>query len=156
MIMLLNTIFYDWLLPNEQAFVNSFRDNDAKQRAARAFVESLPNCEWLLFLTCCIVTSIVCVLYYTWYNNIVKPFGYHYRMRHWFAWLFIALVIAFLMAMFFCIPVLKNVGLEGTDDFILRFYIGNLLYGLGIYILLSTIWCNFLPTNAYRWFKIKR
>lgn len=154
--MLLNTIFYDWLLPNEQAFVNSFRDNDAKQRAARAFVESLPNCEWLLFGICFIVAFLACFLYYTWYNNIVKPFGYHYKMRHWLAWLFIALVITALLATFVCFLVLKNVGLVGTGDFIWGLCMGNVLYGLGIYILFSIVWCNFLQTNAYRWFKFKR
>ena len=150
--MLLKAIFYDWILPNEQAFLKTFKDNDAKLNAAKQFLNSLSNCELLLFLICVFVTIMACVSYYTWYNRLVKPFGYHYRRRHWAAWLAITLVVTFCVAKFACIPLLKNVGLEGTDDFILRLYIGNAVYALVIFLFASIVWCNFLPTNAYRWF----
>lgn len=154
--MLLNTIFYDWILPNKQAFINEFKDDDAKRNAAKAFVSSLSNCDLLLFITCVGLTLAACISYYTWYNKIVKPWGYHYRKRHWTAWLVIALILTFLAAKLFCIPLLKNVGLQGTDGFIWRFYIGNAIYTVVGFFIISFVWCSWLPTNAYRWLKFKQ
>lgn len=151
--MLLKTLFYHWFLPNEQAFINTFGDNEARQNAARSFVRSLSNCDSLLFWSCLGVTIITCVLYYTWYNNTVKPFGYHYRKSHWATWLGIALLLTFVVA-FCCMSTLKNVNLDGTASFIWGFYFGNAIYCFVCFIIVSMIWCNYLPTNAYRWFKI--
>ena len=153
--MLLKTIFYQWLLPNEQTFINSFKDNEAKQNAAKVFIKSLSNCDLWLFISCVFLTAVACILYYTWYNNRMEPFGYHYRMRHWGAWMAIALLLSILATYFCCMFTLDKTNLSGTGEFISKFYLVSAIYSLLFFVILSVVWCNLFPTNAYRWFKIK-
>lgn len=148
--------FYDWILPNKMKYCLSFGDNQAKQKAAEEFVRSLSDKEIFALIICIVIALIGSASYYWWYNEIKWPFGYHYRKRHWFGWLVITCLMAALFTLGICILFLSNMNLEGTGAFVLRLCVANVAYAIVIYGLISVLWCNVLPTNAYRWFKFKK
>ena len=44
--------------------------------------------------------------------------------------------------------------LNGAVLLELKIAIGNALYASLLYFVTSFVWCNWFPTNAYRWFKL--
>lgn len=135
--------------PNESEFLDNLGED---LQYGEEFLASLHSTEILFILAFIGSAMIACISYYWWYNNIVKPWGYHYRRRHWFGWLVIAELITFATTYFIEKAKLVNVDLEGVSEFIYMTYIANFVYCILAYFILSIVWCNCLPTNAYKWF----
>lgn len=148
------TIFlYDWFRPNSGELMRQFVDSDSRSNLARAFLKSIDGCETMLTIAFFFFTLLFCISYYTWYNQIVKPFGFHYRRRHWCAFMLISEILIGVSSFIICKLSLINLGLPGTSEYVTNYIIGNLCWGIILFFLISWIWCTWLPTNAYRWFK---
>lgn len=88
-----------------------------------------------------------CIAYFTVYNNMP---GRHYQRMHW-AMFFLLQAVAgcgftYLVAYLFAKPTL-----DGTGMLIFNIALGNMVYSIFSFGILSVIWWIFLPTNAYRW-----
>lgn len=150
--MTLATIFYDWVLPRQNEFINDFGNNENKVRLAKAFWKSIEQNEIFLFLLSVVVIAIAaCALYYTWYNNMPKR---HYRIRHWSYWLIGAIIATIGITYGLSQFLLENITkLQGTGRIMGNLIIANVAYSTGLYLIMSFVWCNYGPTNAYRFLK---
>lgn len=146
------TLLYNLFTPNKSKYRDILPD-DIKEKATLLF-NSMNNCETWLFLSCILIVLITGISYFTWYNNTVKPWGYHYRKRHWAGWFVIAIIINIISSWVICNITLDMLTLPGTSEFITWYVIGNSCYTIIFYGILSLVWYNWLPTNAYRWWKI--
>ena len=88
-------------------------------------------------------------IYYKPYND--KP-GRHYRPTHWLLFMVVAFVLTLLVTWGFEYIAVKPV-LKGALMLEFKVALGNAIYATGLYFLTSLVWCNALPTNAYRLFK---
>lgn len=147
---MLTLSIYKPFMPKESAFLDGLDINE--QEYGEEFLDSLASCEMFSLYVIFGVALFTCISYYTWYNNIVKPWGYHYRKRHWFVWMIISMVLMSVGTYIIENRCLVNIDLPGTSEFIFMLYVVNLLFIVLVYFFLSMIWCNCLPTNAYRWF----
>ena len=145
-------VMYWWV--NQKKFLRNFSEDETKLQQARRFWKSLEETDLWVWIVIILLTSIVCIYYYTWFNNTCRPFGYHYRRRYWAGTLLIWWVLLFV-----CICCIDQfvlyVGLSGSNDILWTRRVSAIGWSTCIYILLSIIWCSCLPTNAYRWFKFK-
>ncbi len=140
---------YKWLIGTVSDFSKPFRENEELLNEARKFWNNL-EANSLFFVFIFIGLGILmAVFYYTYWNN--KP-GRHYKPKDWIIYLVATFIICFLLTLgieyLLCPPKLNGFLIE------LKLALGNALYSVGVYFVVSFIWCNWLPTNAYRIFKI--
>ena len=92
------------------------------------------------------VSIVLCVGYYTVWNELP---GRHYRRSHWLG----AYIITLLVTFFGTAAVgyaFNNTSLNGSASLIWDISIGNFIYSIVLYGLLSLGWSKWGPTNAYR------
>ena len=91
--------------------------------------------------------------YYTAYNN--QP-GRHYTPKHWAIFYAINIIGVLILTWLVAWLAQKDYGINGLGDIRGRLVACNTLYAIGLYLIVSLIWCNTsLKTNAYRLLKIK-
>jgi membrane-associated HD superfamily phosphohydrolase len=127
-------------------FIKAFRDNDTLYNQAINFWNSLESVAGIILLIGLIIGIALTVYYYTTYNN--HP-GRHYKPRHWFLWMGISLLSVFLLTWGFEILAVKP-KLDGASVLEAKIALGNAVYAVLYYLLVSWVWCMALPTNAYR------
>ena len=135
-------------------FAKPFRDNETMSMQARAFWNQLDQIAIILFIAALVIGTLFAAHYYTLYNR--KP-GRHYQPKHWWMFLLIAFVFV-LVATFGAELLVAKPRLDGAVMLELRVAFGNAVFALLLYLLISFAWCNLnlLPTNAYRYLKIKK
>ncbi len=89
------------------------------------------------------------IYYYIPYN---EKAGRHYRPTHWLGFLLATFLATLVVTLGFeYIAVAPKLG--GAFMVELKIALGNAIYASVLYIVTSVVWCNALPTNAYRLFK---
>ena len=135
--------YYNWFLPDLTEKISENED----------FLDVLLSCEDILFGSClaCVVISVI--LYYTLYTKGCF-WGYHYRIRHWAGWMVAFLVIMTVVAWTWPLQELEELYMDDIEAIQWRLYWGNFVLYSFASLFLSWVWCQFLPTNAYRFLKI--
>lgn len=140
---------YQWIAGKMTDFISQFQNNDSLYQQARTFWGKLEGISTILLIIALMIGVLFAVIYYKPYNN--KP-GRHYTPKHWIIFLVITFVMAFLLTLGFeyiaVAPHLKGALLLET-----KIALGNGIYASALYFIVSVLWCNALPTNAYRLFK---
>lgn len=140
---------YSFFTGSMSEFVKPFSDNKALYNQARSFWNGLEKISIFIVLIC-ILFSVSCVFfYYTKYNNMP---GRHYTPKHWFYWMIGAFLATLLLTLGFEYIAVEP-KIPGALLLEFKIALGNAIYALIIYFVLSVIWCNTLPTNAYKRFK---
>lgn len=141
---------YEWLQPNRLEFKKVLKDG-AKRNIEEVFT-SMDNCEIWLIVSFLLITIVACISYFTWYNKMTWPLGYHYRKSHWIGWFVFALVLIAIVTLIICSFIETNN--ISIGEFITGYVVGNLLYGCIVFLLLTFVCHNCMTTNAYRFWKI--
>lgn len=144
---------YKWIAGTQNDFTRQFQnpdpDKDYLFNQARSFWNNLDGSLWVIVIGIFVLGIGIASYYYTSYNN--KP-GRHYKPLKWIIFLiatfFLTLILSYGALYLMCEPKLNG---AATLEFMVA--IGNALYTCAVYIITSVIWCNLLPTNAYRLFK---
>lgn len=140
---------YKWIAGSQNDFTRQFQSNDQLFNQARSFWNKLDESMWIVII-CMLVLGIgVAAYYYTSYNN--TP-GRHYKPVKWIYFL-IATFILTLFSTYGIEYLVCKPQLNGSSTLEFMVAIGNALYACIVYFITSVIWCNALPTNAYRLFK---
>lgn len=142
--------FYRWIAGSMTDFVNHFRNNESLYNQARAYWNKLESASIIIFAIFLVLGIFMAIYYYQPYNN--RP-GRHYTPKHWFIFLGITFVLTFLVTWGFEYFALPPV-LDSTTVLQIKIALGNAIYASLLYFIFSVIWCNALPTNAYRLFKL--
>lgn len=135
---------YKWFVGTESKFVDSVAEGS--QDLATSYWDSL-NSACLFFILFLVVISIIlCVYYFTAYNE--QPHR-HYRRTHWIGF-YIGTVLFEFVGTAFLGYLLTKPTVKGSGFLIWEIAVGNAVYSIIIFGVLSVIWWLFLPTNAYR------
>lgn len=148
--MKLFNIFYKWATGSLSDFTKQFGDNETLYKQAMSFWNSMEGVALFFFITMAIIAIGMAIYYYTAYNN--QP-GRHYKPKHWI--IMGATVCLVTLAVTLGLEyVLTKPKVNGWFVVGLKAAFANMLYALGLYFIVSWIWCQFnLPTNACRIFK---
>ena len=135
---------YKPFVGKEPKFVDSFPQDT--QDLAVHFWASL-NSSCLFFVLFLVVISVcLCIYYFTAYNE--QP-GRHYRRTHWVGF-YIGTVVFMFLGTAVLGYILTNPTVKGFESLIWDIALGNAVYSIAIFGVLSFIWWLFaLPTNAY-------
>lgn len=144
---LINLFF---LLPSKGEFLHGFDKNDQLKSQAIEVWKQLDSYSPILLGITAILGIGLAILYYTWFNN--RP-GRHYKVKFWLIGLVIAVVLSYVVTLFFEYTFIKTNLSSGLTSLYLRCAASNAIYCDFLYVITSGIWCNFLPTNAYRFLK---
>ena len=137
--------YYDLFLP--EGLSNSLSQDD---------LSSLLSCEDSLFYSCMICALLPVVLYYAFYTKGCF-WGYHYRVKHWGGWMVVFILIMTMIAWLWPLQELDNnlsIDYGEIERIEWRLYWANVAIFVSTYLVGSWLWCQFLPTNAYRFLKI--
>lgn len=144
--------FYEWLAGSENDFLQQFQNNENLYVQAQTFWSQLDGTMVFIFGAMVVIGLLGVSIYYGPYNNVP---GRHYKVRHWLLFLGITfgltLIVSGGIEHLICEP-----ELDGASALEWRVALANALYAGIFYCIVSLIWCNFLPTNAYRWLKLRK
>lgn len=139
-----------WFAGTMSDFAGKFENNEALYNQARAFWRTLDGGSLWFILTFFILGIATAAYYYVPYNN--SP-GRHYRPKYWGWHLTLALIICFILTL-----VIEHLiappKLDGATQLEIQIATVNAFYAVLVYLATSFVWCNFLPTNAYRLLKL--
>ena len=143
---------YSWFTGTMADFAKPFSENKALYTQARAFWNKLDNASAFIVILFVVLGVTLAAYYYTLYND--KP-GRRYTPKQWAIMLLITIIATFIFTLAVeCWAIEPR--LNGA--FWLEFKIAaiNALYAAGVYFVTSLIWCNWFPTNAYRFLKLSK
>lgn len=140
---------YSWITGTMADFAKPFSENKALYNQAKGFWNKLENYSILIVLLFLVLGIACAAYYYTSYNN--SP-GRHYTPKHWILMLFVTIIVTFLVTLG-CEYLAVEPKINGAFGVELKIAIANAIYAGLAYLLTSIVWCNTLPTNAYRMFK---
>lgn len=140
---------YEWIAGSMSSFTKPFQDNEALFNQAKAFWRHLEGSTMITIAIFVVLGIALAAIYYMPYND--KP-GRHYRPTHWLVFMVVTFVLTLLVTWGFEYIAVKPV-LNGALMLEFKVALGNALYATVLYFLTSVVWCNALPTNAYRLFK---
>lgn len=141
---------YEWVAGSMSNFTKPFQDNEALFNQAKAFWRHLDGAMIVVIAIFVVLGITLAASYYKPYNDRA---GRHYRPTHWLFFLAITFVFTFVVTWGFEYIAVKPV-LKGANMLEMKVALGNAIYASVIYFVTSVVWCNALPTNAYRLFKI--
>lgn len=136
--------FYKYFVGTESQFLDKYPPET--QDIAQSFWNGLNDSCLFLILYFVLVSTILCISYFTWYNEMP---GRHYKRSHWFGFYIATLLISFFGTALIGY-LLNKTSLNGSAYLIWRIALGNLVYSFLLYGFLSLGWFWKLPTNAYR------
>lgn len=138
---------YKWIVGTESKFTDSLEPST--REAGEMYWNTLDKSCLALLLYMAVLSIGMCILYFTYYNTIP---GRHYRRTHWIGFYLIMAILSALgtglLGYIMATPTVK-----GSGWLIFDIAVGNLLYSILAFGILSVIWWMFLPTNAYRLIK---
>ena len=142
--------FYKWIAGSMTDFINQFRNNEALYNQARAFWNKMESSAPIILIIFLVLGISLAVFYYQPYHN--RP-GRHYTPKHWLIFLAVTFVLTFFVTWGFEYIAVKPV-LDTTTMLQVKIALGNAIYASLLYLVVSFVWCQILPTNAYRLLKI--
>ena len=137
---------YEWIAGSMSNFTKPFQENEALFNQAKSFWRHLDGSMMVVIAIFVVLGIALAVTYYKPYNE--KP-GRRYRPTHWLIFLAITFVLTFAVTWGFEYIAAKPV-LKGATKLEMKVALGN---ASALYFVTSVVWCNALPTNAYRLFK---
>lgn len=140
---------YKWIAGSMTDFINQFRNNEVLYSQARAFWNKMEGASSVFLVILLVFGISIALFYYLPYNN--QP-GRHYTPKHWFLFLVVTFALTFCVTWGFEYFAVRP-ELDGSTMLQLKIALGNAIYAAILYWVVSVIWCNGLPTNAYRIFK---
>lgn len=140
---------YKWIAGSMTDFTNQFKDNETLYQQARAWWGHLES-NSIVFLFIAAFWGIVLAIWY--YKPYNERSGRHYKPNHWFFFMLITFIVT-LLSTFFFEYIAAEPKLPGSLGIEMRIALGNAIYATLLYFVTSVIWCNWLPTNAYRLLK---
>lgn len=140
---------YQWIAGKMTDFLSQFQNNDSFYQQARTFWNKLDGISMILLIIFIVLGILFAFFYYKPYNNIP---GRHYTPKHWILFLCVTCIVTFLLTFVFeYIAVAPK--LKGALMLEMEIALCNGIYASVLYFLVSVLWCNAFPTNAYRLFK---
>ena len=140
---------YSLIAGTKPDFAGQFRNNESLYKQAIAFWNKMEGFSIFIVLLFVIFGILLSYIYYSPYN---KQPGRHYTPSHWLGFLAITFVLTFMVTLgfeyFAATP-----RLNGALFLQIKIALGNALYASIVYFVCSIVWCNWLPTNAYRLLK---
>lgn len=140
---------YKWLVGSMTDFINQFKNNQALYQQARAWWGQLESYSFIIVLIAAFLGIFLAACYYKPYNE--RP-GRHYKPKYWLIFMAITLFFTGLITFLFEYIAVEP-RLQGSLGVELKIAFGNAMYATLLYFVTSVIWCNWLPTNAYRLLK---
>lgn len=140
---------YEWIAGSMSDFTKPFQENEALFNQAKAFWKHLDGSMIVVIAIFVVLGIALASTYYKPYND--KP-GRHYSPTHWLIFLAITFVLTFAVTWGIEYIAVKPV-LKGATMLEMKVALGNAIYASVLYFITSVVWCNALPTNAYRLFK---
>ena len=144
---------YTWFAGSKASFANQFSNNEVLYNQACSFWSKLESLSVLYVVVLFIISIGFAVSYYTWWNK--KP-GRRYHPKYWAICGLFTLLFTLLSTWgleYFSVPPKLN----GSGWLEFKVALCNTIYSGVLYFLVSFVWCNTaLPTNAYKWLKIKK
>lgn len=140
---------YEWIAGSMSSFTKPFQENEALFNQAKAFWRHLEGSTMVTIAIFIVLGILLAAIYYKPYND--KP-GRHYRPTHWLFFLIGTFVLTLLVTWGYEYLAVKPV-LKGALMLEFKVALGNAIYAAALYFVTSLVWCNALPTNAYRLFK---
>lgn len=139
--------FYQPAIPSERAFLNSFQSD--LQDIAKHFWHDLNGVAPFFIVTALVVGLVTCWYYYGPYNN--QP-GRHYKPSYW-GWFMLICFLGALIATLVIEHVMVKTTFNGAGMTMFWIALQNAVYStLIVYLPMSFVWCEALPTKAYRIF----
>lgn len=140
---------YAWIAGSMSNFTKPFQENEALYNQAKSFWKHLDGSMMIVIAIFIFLGITLAAYYYKPYNE--KP-GRRYTPLHW--GFFLAMVFALTLAVTFVFEyVTVKPTLQGAMVLEFKVALGNAIYAALLYLITSVVWCNTLPTNAYRLFK---
>lgn len=143
--------FYSWMAGSMSDFTKTFQENEALFNQAKGFWRHLDSSMIVVVAIFVVLGISLAAYYYKPYNNVP---GRHYKPSCWLAFLGITFIATFALTLGFEFGAVKPV-LNGAAMLEIKVALCNAIYAVFLYIITSVVWCNALPTNAYRLFKPK-
>ena len=140
---------YEWIAGSMSNFTRPFQENEALFNQAKSFWRHLDGFMMVVIAIFVVLGIALAAAYYKPYNE--KP-GRHYRPTHWLIFLAITFVLTFAVTWGFEYIAVKPV-LKGAAMLEMKVALGHAIYASVLCFLTCVVWCNALPTNAYRLFK---
>lgn len=138
-----------FLVQSKGKFLNSFANENLKNQATAVWSKLSDWTPILLIIT--IVLGIgLAAFYYKPYND--RP-GRHYKVSYWGIWGIITTVLAFIVTLLIEYLCIKTNLKSGLTSLYWMTALSNAIYCAALYFITSLVWCNFLPTNAYKFLK---
>ena len=131
-------------------FVSQFKNNAALYDQARAFWSKMESFSIIIVLLFVILGIFWAFFYYNPYN---KQPGRHYTPTQWLLFMVITFILTFLVTLGFEYLAVSP-RLNGAFLLQLKIAFANAIYSSVVYFVVSFIWCNWLPTNAYKFLKV--
>lgn len=143
---------YGWITGSMADFTKPFSENKALYNQARAFWNKLDNVSAFIVIIFIVLGFSLAAYYYTQYNN--RP-GRRYTPKHWALMLLVTVIVTFFVTLGFEYWAVEP-KLNGAFLLELKIAVANALYAAGVFFVTSFVWCNWFPTNAYRFLKLKK
>lgn len=142
-----------FLLPSKGKFLQNYAHNDLLKAQAEQVWRQLDGLSPILLITCVVIGIGLAIYYYTGYNELP---GRHYKIKHWGIWAALSFILTLIVTV-----VIEYVGIKtniktGLTSLYWLCAINNALYSLGLYFVISVLWCSFWPTNAYKFLKFTK
>lgn len=145
----MSLINFFFLLPSKGKFLNGFTNEQLKSQADNVW-RHLDGMSPVLLIAGVAIGIALAVFYYTAYNEMP---GRHYTVKHWTIWAIISFVLTLVVTAVIEHIFIKTNLKSGISSLYWLCAINNALYSLILYFVASLVWCNFLPTNAYKFLK---
>lgn len=139
-----------FLLPSKGKFLQEFTNEQLKSQADK-FWRDLDALSPLLLLVGAGIGIALAVYYYTSYNEMP---GRHYTIKHWGIWATISFVLTLLITLGMETFLIKTSLKSDLTSIYLLCGLNNAIYSIALYFATSFVWCNFFPTNAYKFLKL--
>ena len=137
--------FYHPFVGKQSEFEDKFSEDTMEY--ATAYWNQLDE-KCIIFVILLAVISLgSCIVYFTVYNNMP---GRHYKNTHWLMFYLLQAVVGCGAFTYLVAYLIATPTLDGSGMLIFKLALGNMLYSIFSFGILSVIWWIALPTNAYR------
>lgn len=139
-----------FFLPEKEKFTQGIANEQLIAKVDKLWGD-LDELSLILLLGGIAIGVLIAIIYYTAYNEMP---GRHYKVKHWGIGFFVTLLITLLFSAAIEYFGLKTSIKSGLMSLYCICALNSALYSLIAYLLVSFIWCNCLPTNAYKFLKL--
>ena len=137
--------FYHPFVGKQSEFEDKFSEDTMEY--ATAYWNQLDEKCIILVILLAVISLGSCIAYFTVYNNMP---GRHYKKTHWLMFYLLQSVVGCGALSYLVAYLIAKPTLDGAGMLIFNIALGNMIYSIFSFGILSVIWWIALPTNAYR------